>query len=121
MSLPLNPDMIEAAYNFLCTTPPFNKWKLPSSDEVVFRINLAEDCFATYRWDGENHTITVSLKAVAHTITLLEKLSHELVHLYLEKEGLESKNGGSNVHNAAFRKYAARVCKYHGFDPKAFY
>ena len=39
----------------------------------------------------------------------------------LEITGMESRSGGPNTHNIAFRKFAAQVCKIHGFDPKAFY
>jgi hypothetical protein len=43
-----------------------------------------------------------------------------MIHLYLEKMGWESP-GSEDTHNAAFRRFAVQVCKYHGFDPKAFY
>jgi hypothetical protein len=121
MTLPLTPEMLETLYDFLCTTPPFNRMKMPPSEEVKFVISLGTDYFAKYRWDGSQHNVIVSAKAIAHTHTLVEKFSHELVHLSLEKDGLESKQGGPNVHNAHFKKRAALVCKYHGFDPKAFY
>jgi len=48
-------------------------------------------------------------------------MSHEMIHLHLEATGMESRSGDANTHNMAFRKLAARVCKLHGFDPKAFY
>ena len=121
MTLQLTPEMLAAAYDFLRTTPPFTGWRLPESDDVVFRLSLRPKEFGRYQWDGEHHTITMSIKAIAHTDTLMRYMAHEMVHLSLEKDGLESKTGGEEVHNAEFRKRAARVCKYHGFDPKAFY
>lgn len=121
MTLPLTPEMLQAAYNFLCKTPPFSNWKMPPGSDVKFIVGKATDCFAHYQWDGNRHTITVSSKAVAYTGTLMDSMAHELIHLHLWKTGLESKRSGSRYHNAAFKKFAARVCKYHGFDPKAFY
>jgi hypothetical protein len=41
-------------------------------------------------------------------------------HLNLEMIGWESVGGGPNTHNTAFRQFAVQVCKYHGYDPKAF-
>jgi hypothetical protein len=121
MTLPLTTEMMAAGYDFLATTPPFSGWNLPDAEDVVFKLSRGEREFGFYRWDGERHTITASVKAIGYTVTLMRFLSHEMIHLYLEKMGWESVGGGPNTHNAAFRKFASQVCKYHGFDPKAFY
>lgn len=121
MTLRLTPEMLETLHDFLCTTPPFKKWKLPTSDEIKLVISGGHDYFAKYRWDGKQHVITVSDTAVGHTITLIETYSHELIHLHLEIKGQESRRGGPSCHNKYFRRFAAQVCRYHGFDPKAFY
>lgn len=120
MTLPLTPEMLTAAYDYLRTTPPFNGWSLPEGDEVKFKVGKFRGKFAAYQWDGKQHTITMSGAAIGHTCTLLETLAHEMIHLHLEDTGNESR-GNENAHNAWFRKFAAQVCKYHGFDPKAFY
>ena len=121
MTLPLTVESIAAAYDFLLTTSPFSKWNLPASEEVVFKVSRRSKEFARYQKVGDKHTIAMSTKSIGHTETLMTYLSHEMIHLYLEKMGWESKSGGPNTHNAAFHKFADRVCKYHGFDPKAFY
>jgi hypothetical protein len=121
MTLPLTTEMMAAGYDYLATTPPFSGWNLPDAEDVVFKLSRGEREFGFYRWDGERHTITASVKAIGYTVTLMRFLSHEMIHLYLEKMGWESVGGGPNTHNAAFRKFAVQVCKYHGFDPKAFY
>ena len=121
MTLPLTPDMLEAAYNYLKVTPPFNRWKLPDTDDVSFKLSKSQKEFANYQWDGKNHTITVSILSVGHTATLLQYMAHEVIHMFLEEKGLESKTGGPDVHNLHFKKFALQVCGYHGFDPKAFY
>ena len=121
MTLPLTPEMLATAYDYLRITPPFSRWKLPESEDVKFTINKKlKSKFAQYQWDGKQHTVTMSAASIGHTHTLFEALSHEMCHMYLEEMGWESR-GNENTHNAAFRKFAAQVCKYHGFDPKAFY
>lgn len=120
MTLPLSPEMLAAAYDFLSTTPPFAEWNLPPSEDVGFKVSRSRSRFGFYRWDGTRHTITVSVNAVAYSSTLLETLSHEMVHLHLEELGMDDR-GGTNTHSGAFRNLADEVCKVHGFDPKAFY
>jgi hypothetical protein len=121
MNLPLTPETLAAAYEYLRSTPPFNKWKLPPSGEVLFKVAKTRHKQGWYQWDGSRHTITASTGRIAQSHTLLVLMAHEMIHLYLEIKGWESKKGSNDVHNAAFRKFAVRVCKYHGFDPKAFY
>lgn len=121
MTLPLTAEMLEAAYEFLKTSPPFCDWNMQEGEEVKFRVSRKlKSKFAQYQWDGKRHTVTMSAASIGHTLTLLEALSHEMIHMHLEENGMESR-GGESVHNAAFRKFAAEVCKYHGFDPKSFY
>lgn len=120
MALPLTKEVLAAAYGLLSVSEPFCRWNLPDSDDVTFRVTKRRDVFARYIWDG-THTIEVSSASVGHTATLLEKMSHELVHVHLRQTGMESKSGDPNVHNTAFRKLASKVCAVHGFDPKEFY
>lgn len=121
MTLKLTPEVLAAAYDYLCVCEPFCRWNLPDSEDVVFNVGRALDCFAHYQWDGARHTITVSANSVAHTSTLINSIAHECIHLHLWATDQESKRSGPRHHNAAFRRYAAQVCKFHGFDPKAFY
>lgn len=121
MTLPLTVETLEACYELLCTTPPFARWNMPPGEDVKFSVGRATDCFAHYQWDGRRHTITVSSRSVAHTNTLIHVMAHECIHLHLFATKQESLRSGPNHHNAAFKRYAAQVCKYHGFDPKAFY
>jgi hypothetical protein len=119
MPLPLNAEMVERAYRYLCCTPPFHRWRMPS--DVKFRVKKLQRDYASYQWDGARHVITISASAVGHSETLLQKLSHEMIHMRLEETGRESRRGGQDTHNAEFRRMAAIVCRHHGFDPKAFY
>jgi hypothetical protein len=121
MMLRLTPATLEAAYNYLRTTPPFDRWSLPPGGDVKFKVSRRVGEFGRYQWLGNKHSISMSGKAIGQTLTLMLYTAHEMIHLHLEATGQESKSGGLHAHNAAFRKYAAQVCKAHGFDPKAFY
>ncbi|WP_448043805.1 hypothetical protein [Bradyrhizobium liaoningense] len=120
MPLPLTSETLAAAYDYLKTTPPFRGWNMPESDEVKFIVAKFRDDFAQYRWDGKQHTVSVSVNAVGQTSTLIEKMAHEMIHLHLEDSKMETR-GTKNTHSIWFRKFAAQVCRIHGFDGKAFY
>lgn len=116
MTLPLNPERIAAAYDFLNVTPPFDKWNLPDSDDLIFRVAKSD---LDHGWitTGRRHkkpVITISGATTGQTPKLFETLAHEMVHLhqYLTRQ--------PQTHGPGFRKMAELVCKYHGFDPKAF-
>jgi hypothetical protein len=121
MTLPLTVEMLAAAYGFLKETPPFNKLNLPETEEVGFKVARTRYKQGWYQWDGNKHTITGSVGRVAYTTTLMTLMAHEMIHLYLEDNDMESKRGSNDTHNAAFRILAAKVCKIHGFDPKSFF
>jgi len=121
MMLKLTPEMIAAAYSYLCTSEPFSGWNLPDPDDVTFRVSRRPGEFGRYQLIGGRHTIAMSGASIGQTSTLMRYLAHECVHMHLEITGMESRSGGPNTHNAAFRKFAAQVSKVHGFDPKAFY
>jgi hypothetical protein len=121
MTLPLTPETLAGAYDYLRTTPPFKRWNLPESEDVRFLVSKLRRDFAQYHWDGEQHTISMSGAAIGQTYTLMEKMSHEMIHMHLEATGMESRGWDKDSHNKAFRKFAGDVCRFHGFDPKAFY
>lgn len=120
MTLPLTSESLAAAYDYLRTTPPFCRWNLPDSEDVVFKLSRRRKEAGRYQWDGERHTITASIYGIGYTESLMRFMGHEMIHLYLERMGWESRAHSAEVHNAAFRKFAAQVCKHHGFDLKAF-
>ena len=113
MSLPLTPEIVEAAYEFLRKTPPFRRWKLPQPDDVVFHVKAQRSHMADYLFDDKRHHISVSAKMVGHTDTLLKCVAHEMAHMRQQVMG-----DRSLAHNANFFRLTARISKYHGFDPK---
>lgn len=114
MTLALTPATLEAAYEYLRTTLPFRRWKLPHADEVEFHVIHKRGMFADCETAGEKHTIRISTVKVGRTQTLIETMAHEMVHVRLDRQGVKAHHG------ADFQRCAAQVCRHHGFDPKTF-
>lgn len=117
MSLSLTPDALAACYDFLAETPPFNKWNLPPSDEVMFIVCRSKENRGDYHWNGERHVIRISSRYAKRTHALVETMAHEMIHLFEEEAGFSKPNV---QHSKAFQKLAKRVCKIHGFDEAVF-
>lgn len=107
MTLPLTPEMLAHAYDYLCCCQPFNKMNMPHSEDVRFSIGRRKDRFAHYQMIGGAHHIELSSRFVGRHITLLSTLSHEMGHLYLEQNCID------DGHGPGFQKLADRICKYH--------
>lgn len=112
MTLPLSPALLEAAYSFLLSTPPFKGWKLPPPEAIKFRVMHHLDCRAQHFLDSDGHVIDISARKVGHTSTLLICLSHEIIHVRQKERGLPWSHG------EGFRHMARQVAKFHGYDPK---
>lgn len=102
-----------AAYELLRTCKPFLSWRLPPADEIEFEVigtgHVYGDC------DGES--LRISRAKHGHLNTILQTVSHEMIHLHQMRNKLETPN---TEHNADFHKRAARVCRVHGWDAKSF-
>lgn len=116
MTLPLTPEILRAAYDFLAVTPPFNKWNLPEGEDVAFQVMRSTVLHGSYDQETGRHRIRISGNTHGHTASLLVTLAHEMIHLHEQQAGMAT----TAQHTAAFRKLAERVCKFHGFDPKMF-
>jgi hypothetical protein len=116
--LPLTPDMLERAYEYLRASPPFRSWELPHADQVSFRVMGARDRLGHFRGrhrrargeDGFSE-IAISAKHVSSTNLLLATMAHEMIHLYQDETGT-----ARGHHNPGFLRLAKRVCNFHGFD-----
>jgi len=120
MALSLTPDMLEAAYEFLRTTPPFKSWHLPHADEVTFVVSRHKKFVGYHRGIRRkiyDHEIGISDVCVGHTNTLLRTLAHEMIHQYQQRARTDTPN---TEHNAEFMRLARIVCRYHGWDEKEF-
>jgi hypothetical protein len=116
MTLPLTPDTLRAAYDYLAATPPFSRWNMPEGEDVMFEVVRSPRIFACYDKTGDKHRIRVSRRTVGHTHTLMVTMAHEMIHLHEQSSGMAT----ASQHTKAFWKLAALVCKFHGFDLKAF-
>lgn len=116
--LTLTPATLAAAYDYLATTAPFNKWNLPDSEDVTFRVVRSRVHLGWYDRPKpkRRHTIFVSAGCIARTDSLLRLMAHEMIHLH----EANAKACGRGEHSAAFHAWAAQVCKVHGFDLKLF-
>lgn len=114
MTLRLTTEMCEHGYVFLTHTQPFDRWNLPDAHDIRFALYKKPFEYGYYqRTAAGDHTIAIGPK-VGHTVTLLQTLAHEMVHLYQAITKMET----SQEHNAAFRKLWQQVCRHHGWDPK---
>ena len=114
MSLRLTPDMLAAAYEFLRTTEPFRRWRLPEAYDVGFAVVRDARMFADFGMENGIPVIRVSEVKNGFTVTLLASVAHEMCHLRQEAVGDRSHHG------AKFKRMAAQVCRAHGFDLKTF-
>lgn len=111
----LTPRMLEACYNFLRTTLPFKRWKLPEGKEVEFRVGRSRKDFGNC-WihpKRGHYIVRVSGNRVFHVLSLAETVAHEMIHLhrYQEKE-----TDAWAEHDAEFWRLAKAVCRHHDFD-----
>lgn len=114
--LHLSPDILRATYNFLRETPPFKRWRLPEGDTISFRVTQHRKWAGSCITDPKSPVIMASAFYIGHTDTMVRLVAHEMVHLHRDR--LKSKPTGE--HDATFRRLAAQVCRYHGFDPRMF-
>lgn len=116
MSL-FNRDTLRATYAFLAETPPFSRWNLPDADDVTFQVARTKTHFGWCTFHDPKFTIAISSATVRDTATLVTTMAHEMIHVHERCSGA-CRPGVQ--HTAAFRKWAAQVCRVHGFEPKGF-
>ena len=117
MTLRLTPPILQAAYDFLRSTPPFNRWKLPESDDIEFRVAHSKTwCGLFDSGKDGGPRISISSRLVGDTDHLIEVMAHEMVHVHQDHRGQQD----SGEHGAGFHRLAALVCRHHGFDRKRF-
>lgn len=114
MTVPLTPDTLAAAYDYLRTTPPFKGWRLPPADEVGFHVVVDPSYSADFSMQDGLPLIRVSVANNGLTTTLLATMAHEMIHLR------QHMTGDREHHGPRFKRAAARICRVHGFDPKVF-
>ena len=109
------PKILEEMYCLICKLPPVNKWKMPSTGEIVFKVQeqvFLEDmgCYATYTYDNDVHEIVISKEMNTTFEQILTSLLHEIIHMR------RSKTLDWDKHDAVFKKYAKSICQEYGLD-----
>lgn len=110
----ITPDMLEKAYEYLRSTPPFRRWGLPRGDEVEFHVMNKRQVRGDCRAAKDRHIIRLSAHNIGRTESLMAVLAHEMVHVHCDLRGVKA------AHGREFLKFAAQVCREHGFDEKLF-
>lgn len=116
----LTVELMEGAYEFIRSGPPFNTLAgMPETEEIEFHVLATPqkhgDC--GIHPDGRIF-IRISTALVGSTSSLLSVMAHEMIHAYQWLKP-ETKAGRSN-HDSYFNKQADKVCKFHHFDRKLF-
>ncbi len=112
MTLSLTKEALAAAYDYLCEFEPFSKWNMPESEDIKFRVMKRKDRTAHYAMSDGVHEIAVSSAYVGQHDVLLSSIAHEMLHLHMAQTCWNRRN----PHDAAFQKFADRICKIHHFD-----
>ncbi len=128
MALHLTPRLLEATYELVRATPPFNRWRLPPADEVEFRVKelghtRSGKILALHRalYPRKSIRHIISIDPTRRKVALLvEDMAHEMVHLY-QRRHLDKKVGHCTAaHGTHFKRLAAQVCRTHGWDVATF-
>lgn len=109
----ITPEILEASYELLKLTPPFNRWKLPDADDVIFHATPGPNRYQGEHWfDEKNHNIRVNPKRHSTMWSMLATLAHEMIHVRESQLSLRA----DVFHGRTFQALATKVCKVHGFD-----
>jgi len=117
MGLILTPDSLRAAYEYLRTTKPFNKWHLPPAEAVEMIVSRKTDIRGEYQKKQKQHKIFISDHAVGATDVVMRTMAHEMIHM---AQNINKTETGNTIHNKDFYRRIALVAKHHCFDPKWF-
>ena len=114
MSLSLTPELMASAYSWLLLTPPFSRWTMPECNTVQFIVTRSRKAHGDHLFVNGVHRIRMSAHSIQRTFALIETMAHEMVHVVCDRDGVKGEHG------PIFRKRAALVCEWHGFDPGLF-
>jgi len=114
MGLIVTKEVLHAAYEFLCTLPPFSKWNLPEADDVNFIVGRDPTLQGQWWFDKKKnrHNLLIVGRNVRSLPGLFSVLAHEMVHLYTRETNMHK--GGE--HGRAFVKLAKHISDLYGMD-----
>lgn len=102
-----------AMYTYLCSLPPFSKWKMPDPYRISFKVSTSTMTCGMYEPDP--HRITISKASNAGYDEALRTMAHEMLHCHLERT-----HGLHETHDENFWKHAAMITDSMGWDLKEF-
>ena len=110
------PKILESIYCLICQLPPVNKWKMPNTAEIDFKVadkvfHDGEECYATYSFDSDMHEILISRNMNTTFEMILTSLLHECIHMRRS-----NKSEDWHLHDSTFKKYAKIICKEYGLN-----
>ena len=105
---------LQNMYDCLAVLPPFDRFTLPLSHSIEFRVNQSKMAKGLYEPDP--HQISISRIQHDSYGDVLMTLAHEMVHLALERRGASDHSN----HDADFNKLGAEVCDFWGWNFKEF-
>lgn len=108
--LHLTPEILERSYELLRATRPFSAWRLPEADDVEFHVLRTRRVHGDCSREAGGFVVRIS-QAHSYLPSLLATMAHEMCHMRAVPDV---------SHGSAFKKLAAQVCKFHGFDPGSF-
>jgi predicted metal-dependent hydrolase len=108
MAITITKEVLRTTYELLALTRPFNKWGLPSSNEIIFKVLRTTERRGDYHKDSKGrHVIRVS-QGACHTLhAVVLTVAHEMCHVKDETRA---------DHGWRFNQLADRVCKWHHLD-----
>lgn len=121
----LTPECLAAAYDFLRTASPFDKWNLPEAEDVHFAVLRGATRFGDCGEHLGKPCIRVSEGLHGRYTSVLVTMAHEMIHVHMDAVTCVSKHAhlrtDNRTHGPAFRAFAAQVCKnFPEFDPVVF-
>lgn len=106
----ITPTLLKNCYTLLTSSAVFSRKRLPTAEQVIFKVSHDLSRYGSYRYDG-SHTITISGARCGHLITVMKTMAHEIIHLSRYRTDDWAK------HDTVFKQEAIRVATEFGFDP----
>lgn len=113
MKTTLTSENLGHLYDMACKLPPFNKFKMPKSSRVKFKVIKNLDIYGCF--DEIELEIQISSNACGHFTTILQTLLHEMAHLALYIK----KDPKFDLHEESFLKLKAVYSEVYNLDPKS--
>ena len=99
-------------YDMACKLPPFNKFKMPKSYRVKFKVISDPSIYGCF--DEVEMQIEISSGSCGHFTTIFQTLLHEMTHLALYIK----KDPKFDLHEDSFLKIKHVYSEVYNLDPK---